>query len=397
VAPFSLARPTALSPVGRRLWRWFLAPSPRLTEPDQRRQAMLLSGLLLGLIVLAMVMETATTLLIDWSTYTGYRQTIVTVGCLLIAYAISRTHRLELAATLAVIIALVAIFVTGWAEPRGVAGGLLDYLILPLWIGSLFLDLKTLPLLIACALAGLLTFPLTTPAVTFNAILVGPFTFMVTTSILLLIVTAHRNRLEQDRRTATGAEVAQAYDLTIEGWSHALDLRDHETEGHTQRVTEMTVHLARTLGVDEEALVHIRRGALLHDIGKMGIPDEILLKPGKLTAEEWAIMQQHPVYAYDFLAPIAYLRPALDIPYCHHEKWDGTGYPRRLQGEQIPYAARLFALVDVWDALCSDRPYRCGWPREEVCAYIRAGAGSHFDPRLVDPFLRLVDEQALYD
>jgi PAS domain S-box-containing protein len=183
-----------------------------------------------------------------------------------------------------------------------------------------------------------------------------------------------------------------AYDSTIEGWSRAMDLRDKETEGHTQRVTEMTLRLARAFGVSDEQLVHIQRGALLHDIGKMGIPDSILLKPEALTDEEWAIMRQHPVYAYELLSPIAYLRPALDIPYCHHEKWDGSGYPRGLKGEQIPLAARLFAIVDVWDALRSDRPYRKAWSEARVREYLRASAGTHFDPQVVELFLRILDQ-----
>jgi putative nucleotidyltransferase with HDIG domain len=181
-----------------------------------------------------------------------------------------------------------------------------------------------------------------------------------------------------------------AYDATIEGWSRALDLRDKETEGHSQRVTEMTLQLARAMGVSEEELVHVRRGALLHDIGKMGIPDHILLKPGKLTDDEWAIMRQHPTYAYEMLSPIVYLRPALEIPYCHHEKWDGTGYPRGLKGEQIPLAARLFAVVDVWDALRSDRPYRQRWPEADVLEHIRSQSGAHFDPAVVEVFESLL-------
>jgi putative nucleotidyltransferase with HDIG domain len=183
-----------------------------------------------------------------------------------------------------------------------------------------------------------------------------------------------------------------AYDATIEGWSHALDLRDKETEGHTQRVTEMTLRLARALGVVEDEMVHFRRGALLHDIGKMGIPDAILLKPDKLTDEEWDIMRQHPTLAHELLSPITFLRRALDIPYCHHERWDGTGYPRGLKGEQIPLAARIFAVVDVWDALRSDRPYRAGWPPEKVLAHLRELAGIHFEPRIVNVFLQILRE-----
>ncbi|HVN55759.1 MAG TPA: HD domain-containing phosphohydrolase [Anaerolineaceae bacterium] len=179
----------------------------------------------------------------------------------------------------------------------------------------------------------------------------------------------------------------KAYDETIEGWSRALDLRDHETEGHSKRVTEMALRLARFIGVPQAEYEQIRRGALLHDIGKVGVPDNILFKPGGLTAEEWQIMKQHPQSAYNLLVPIEYLKLALDIPYCHHEKWDGSGYPRGLKGDEIPLAARIFAVVDVWDALQSDRPYRKGWPAAEIVEYIRSQSGCHFDPKVVETFL----------
>jgi PAS domain S-box-containing protein/putative nucleotidyltransferase with HDIG domain len=188
-------------------------------------------------------------------------------------------------------------------------------------------------------------------------------------------------------------ELMLAYDETIEGWSRALDLRDKETEGHTRRVTELTLKLAAQLGVPSADLVHIRRGALLHDIGKVGVPDKILLKEGHLTDEEWAIMRQHPQFAYDMLAPIQYLRPALDIPWCHHEKWDGTGYPRGLQSEQIPLAARIFAVADVYDALTSDRPYRPAWTKEQALEYIREQTGKHFDPQVTAAFLSLIESE----
>jgi putative nucleotidyltransferase with HDIG domain len=184
-----------------------------------------------------------------------------------------------------------------------------------------------------------------------------------------------------------------AYDSTIEGWSRALDYRDKETEGHSQRVTELTLRLAREMGVNEEELVHVRRGALLHDIGKMGIPDSILLKAAALTDEEWKIMRLHPVYSYELLHPIEYLRTSLDIPYCHHEKWDGTGYPRGLKGEQIPLSARIFAVVDVWDALRSDRPYRPAWTEEKTKEYIGSLSGIQFDPEVVKVFLRAIAEK----
>jgi hypothetical protein len=182
-----------------------------------------------------------------------------------------------------------------------------------------------------------------------------------------------------------------AYETTIAGWSRALDLRDNETEGHSQRVANITLELATRVGMDCDELTHLRRGALLHDIGKMGVPDAILLKPGPLTEAEWVEMRRHPEYAHQLLAPIPFLRPALDIPYCHHERWDGGGYPRGLAGEEIPVAARIFAIVDVWDALRSARPYRDRWPDDNVRAYLRGQAGKQFDPDLVQAFLEMVE------
>jgi PAS domain S-box-containing protein/putative nucleotidyltransferase with HDIG domain len=189
----------------------------------------------------------------------------------------------------------------------------------------------------------------------------------------------------------SNSELTLAYDATIEGWSRALDLRDEETEGHTLRVTEITVKLARAFGLSEVELVQVRWGALLHDIGKMGVSDGILLKPGSLTEEEWVAMKKHPGFAYEMLSPIRYLRLALDIPYCHHEKWDGSGYPRGLKGDQIPLVARIFAVVDVWDALSSNRPYRPAWTAEKVREHIHASSGTHFDPQVVELFLQNLD------
>lgn len=199
-------------------------------------------------------------------------------------------------------------------------------------------------------------------------------------------------QLVEDLQRAN-AELEQTYEATLAGWARALELRDLKTEGHTRRVTDLTVRVAREMGIAEDDLVYIRWGALLHDMGKMAVPDSILQKSESLSDEEWALMQQHPVYAYEMLAPIEALQPALDIPYYHHERWDGSGYPEGLEGEEIPLAARIFAVVDVWDALRSERPYEEPWSDEEALAHIRARTGEKFDPVVVEVFLDIVADE----
>ncbi len=187
-------------------------------------------------------------------------------------------------------------------------------------------------------------------------------------------------------------ELVRSYDATIEGWSRALELRDHDTEGHTLRVTEMSLRLGAAMYLSAEDLTQMRRGALLHDIGKVAIPDSVLLKPMPLNSEEREIMNRHPDYAKSMLENIAFLTPAMDIPYCHHEKWDGTGYPRGLRGRDIPLSARIFAIVDVWDALTHDRPYHRAWVKAEVVGYLKSIAGLHFDPAVVSSFLQMIEK-----
>jgi PAS domain S-box-containing protein len=187
----------------------------------------------------------------------------------------------------------------------------------------------------------------------------------------------------------SNTELSIAYDATLEGWAKALELRDRETVGHAHRVIKMTLRIARRLGINGEVLHHIRRGAMLHDIGKMGIPDSILMKPGPLTPDEWEIMRQHPVHAHEMLKTIDYLGPALEIPYYHHERWDGSGYPHGLRGQSIPLSARIFAVADVWDALTSDRPYRFAWTDQQALEYIRLESDRHFDPQVVNAFFEV--------
>jgi response regulator RpfG family c-di-GMP phosphodiesterase len=188
-------------------------------------------------------------------------------------------------------------------------------------------------------------------------------------------------------------KLSSQYDQMLQAWSQALGLRDKETEGHSERVTELTVRLARVLGISETEIVHIRRGALMHDVGKMGIPDSILLKPGKLDEDELSLMRQHPKIAYDLLRPMEYLQHSLAIPYCHHEHWDGTGYPRGLKGDSIPFAARIFSIVDTYDALTNDRPYRKASSAKDALEYIEEQAGKLFDPAIVKEFIQIMRQE----
>jgi putative nucleotidyltransferase with HDIG domain len=214
------------------------------------------------------------------------------------------------------------------------------------------------------------------------------YTFLQSLALQAAIGLDHVEMLENLKNT--NRELASAYDETIKGWAQAMELRDKETRGHSGRVSELTVKLAMAVGLSGEALDNIRRGAFLHDIGKMAIPDSILGKTGPLTNDDWITMRQHPTIGYRMLSNIEYLKPALDVVYCHHEKWDGSGYPRGLRAEEIPLSARIFAVIDVWDALTSNRPYRLAWPESEVRTYLIKESGKQFDPRIVDEFLKSV-------
>ena len=214
--------------------------------------------------------------------------------------------------------------------------------------------------------------------------------------IIGLTANTVQRKIMLTKQDITTTELEVAYSETLEAWVRALEIRDRATAGHTHRVLELTLRLASKLGVPDEMLVHISRGVLLHDIGKLAVSDRILHKTGPLDPSEWHVMREHPKFAYKLLKPIQYLRPALDIPYCHHEKWDGSGYPRGLKGDEIPYQARIFSVVDVWDALTSDRPYRKAWPKKDALEYIRSKSGEEFDPKVVEEFLEIIktDEYA---
>ena len=243
--------------------------------------------------------------------------------------------------------------------------------------------------------------PLITKGETIGSILIGSAHVLSDNDIRLLRAIGdlaasaiHRSDLH-DETIRQARELKIAYDATLEGWAHALELRDKETQGHSLRIANMTLRLAKRLGYRDTDLENVRRGALLHDIGKMGVPDTILLKPGSLTEEEWKIMQKHPIYAYEMLSELPYFKQALDIPYCHHEWWDGTGYPRGLKDNEIPLVARIFAIVDAWDALISDRPYRKAWVKKEALSHIIDQSGTHFDPEVVNAFVQMLKEEKI--
>ena len=243
--------------------------------------------------------------------------------------------------------------------------------------------------------------PLITKGETIGALIIGSTHILSDNEIRLLKtigdMTAsaiHRSDL-YEQTSLQAHELKQAYDATLEGWAHALELRDKETQGHSLRIANMTIKLAKRMGYKSEDLENVRRGALLHDIGKMGVPDTILLKPGSLTEDEWTLMQKHPAYAREMLIDLPYFKDAIDIPYCHHEWWDGTGYPRGLKSTEIPLVARIFAIVDSWDALISDRPYRKAWTKRDALSHIIDQSGNHFDPDVVNAFVQMLREEKL--
>ncbi len=222
-------------------------------------------------------------------------------------------------------------------------------------------------------------------------ILVPMVTLMLAASAIIWVIVDNIQR-NLERARASEAELRKNYDLTLEAWARVMEYRDRETEGHSRRLVALSTQLARALRVSEEEIVQLQRGALLHDIGKIAIPDEILLKPSTLTDEELHIVQKHPVYAREMLAGIPFLQPSISIAYSHHERWDGKGYPEGLQGREIPLLAHLFAVVDNWDALRSERPYRPAWSDQDARDYLKNNSGILFDPEIVDVFLGMIQK-----
>ena len=361
-------------------------PSDFISEPGERRNARLLSLFLISLFGLFSLVNILYVIfvpnyILPLADLFGY----LFMG---ISYVIGRSRYAKYAAVLMIIMFPLNIY-------SNILGGTslnipvtLSFLFPSYILASIWFSISGIAIFGIINVGLILLLPYFVPEIIPDfTMIVGPLAVSVISIVLLIISKNHRSQIEHSRQR----ELRLAYDTTLEGWAHALELRDKVTEGHSQRVTKLTLKLARKLNVRDQDLDHIRRGALLHDMGKMGISDEILQKPGPLTAEEFDIVKRHPIIAYDLLSPIPFLKKSLEIPYCHHEKWDGSGYPQGLKGNEIPISARIFAIVDVWDALLSDRPYRDAWPSQLVVDYIAAESGTHFDPHITKKFLDLVN------
>ena len=366
------------------LARRLVEPSPEIRDPAQRRRAQLLSIILLSLFLLFLSINIGYVI-----TVPGYRlppADLIGYVFLAFTYWLSRSRYVSIAVLFMLAMFLMNVFqnvLTGTSVNVVVT---LSFLIPSYILASIFLQ----PLWAALFGLGLNLIVALLPVLAPDRVsgfteIVGALSVGIVVVALCTIWTIHRNQIERDHESA----LKEAYNNTLEGWSRALEIRDKETVGHSQRVTELTLRLGRAFGLHGDDLEWLHRGALLHDIGKMLIPDTILQKKTSLDEEEWKVMRTHPKIASDMLATISYLQPALVIPTFHHERWNGEGYPFKLKGDQIPLAARIFAVVDVWDALLSDRPYREAWTREKARQYLKDESGKQFDPDVVERFLAL--------
>lgn len=364
---------------------WLSDPSKDIQELAQRRKAQLLSMFLVCLFLLFLGVNLVYSLTIP-----GYGLPVTDLigyGILALTYLISRSRYTGGAVLLLLVMFPINVFGNVLQGTTTNLVATLSFLIPSYILASIFLNPWGTAIYGYGVNALILALPLLMRATpTEFQLILGPFSVGMIVVTLCIIWIIHRDLIERDHH----AKLKEAYDNTLEGWSLALEIRDKATEGHSRRVTELTMRLGRALGLRGEQLESLYRGALLHDIGKMAIPDSILMKNASLTEEEWQVMRTHPRMAYNMLAMIPFLHPALDIPAYHHEWWDGGGYPTGLSGEQIPLAARIFAIVDVWDALLSDRPYRKAWSRDQVVEYVKTQSGRQFDPKIVESFFSIL-------
>jgi len=368
----------------RQLWRPLVEPARVIDDPSERRSARLLAVFLLSLVAL-FVATNAAYLIGGLETSVSAADQVGYV-ILLVSYALSRSRYYRAAALLMLVMFPMVVFANVLSGTSANVAASLAFLVPGYILASIFLAPRGVVAYGALVSAAVVLLPRFAPGVVpAGAAVLGTAAAGLIVVALLAIAMRHRDSIERDHRV----QLRRAYDHALEGWSRALELRDKETEGHSRRVTELSVQLARACGLDGELLEDVYRGALLHDIGKMAVPDHVLRKPGPLTDEEWTVMRRHTTVAAEMLAGVPFLEPALRVAESHHEHWDGTGYPRGLRGEDIPLLARIFTVVDVWDALLSHRPYRDAWPRDRVLAHLREQRGRQFDPAVVDRFLAL--------
>ncbi len=380
----SRSRPVggALKPL--RPWRLLVEPSSRITDPAQRRNAALLSIFLLCLFALFLAINLTYALTIP-----GYRLPLadaVGYGVLSLTYVLSRSRLIRVAELILLFMFPLNVFQNVLAGTTLNLAVTLSFLLPSYVLASIFLTPLETGLYGYGINCIILLLPLIAPRQIpgFSSV-IGAASAGVVVVTLCIISKVNRDQIERDRQN----QLKQDYDRTLQGWARALELRDWRTEDHSRRVIDLTLQLARACGVPERELDSYYRGALLHDIGKMAVPDQILFKKSRLTKEEWKVMRRHPKVAAEMLSSIPFLEQALAIPVYHHEWWNGQGYPFGMQGKQIPLAARIFAVIDTWDALISNRPYRKAWSRRAAAAYLKEQRGRQFDPEVVDRFFAL--------
>ncbi len=363
---------------------WLVEPSPKIQSLGRRRNARLVSFFLICLFLLFLSVNLGYLLTVPH--YHFPSADLIGYVILTVAYILSRTRLTNLAVFILLVMFPMNVFeniLSGTFINMAVT---LSYLLASYILASIFLTTFWMAVYGYGTNLFILLLPALAPKIVHGfPDIYGPLAVGLISVTLLIISIQHRNRVEQDRQS----ELRMAYDETLEGWSRTLEIRDKETEGHSQRVTQLTLRLARACGLRGQDLDSIYRGALLHDIGKMAIPDAILSKKTSLDDDEWTVMRTHPKIAIDMLSAIAFLQPALVVPAYHHERWNGEGYPAGLRGEEIPISARIFSVVDVWDALLSDRPYRAAWTRQQALQYIKDQSGKQFDPAVVERFIAL--------
>ena len=366
------------------VWHFLVEPNPSILDPVERRNARLLSIFLLCLFLLFLTIN-----IIYLVSVPGYRvpsADLIGYLVLILTYLTSRSRFVMVAVVALLVIFPLNVFSNVLEGTSVNMAATLSFMIPSYILASIFLNAFWTGIYGYGINLLILLLPFLAPwAVTSFNFVLGPASAGTVAVTLCIVAIVHREHVERDRRVA----LRRDYNNTLAGWSRALEIRDKETDGHSHRVTDLTLELARACGVHDEELEYLYQGALLHDIGKMAIPDSILFKTSLLTDDEWDVMRTHPKVAYDMLSSISFLEKALVIPAYHHEWWDGGGYPFGLKGQEIPLAARIFAVVDVWDALLSDRPYRQAWAREHVIQYFREQSGKQFDPEVVERFLAL--------